>query len=183
MKREKNYIAGKELLCRTKFLIELNANFYKFKSDTNTVLPRSLILNDKNMSTTIADYDATSARKFINRKEHNKIKFFSKVVSCSNDKRNLKIVIDLLNRIKDKLSLPSTSIEDAFSYYKKALNKNLIKGRSIKEMIVACVYIVCKKFNIPRTLRNIKNSRSRWDLYWKMLSTPYARAQGQTRAV
>ena len=137
------------------FDVELDANFYKVKSDTNTALPNSFILNDKDMSTTIASYDATSVRRFYNRKEHNKIQFLTKVVSCSNDKRNLKIVIDLLNRIKDKLSLPSTCIDDAFSFYNKALNKDLIKGRSIKEMIVACMYIVCKKINIPRTLSEI----------------------------
>jgi transcription initiation factor TFIIB len=134
---------------------ELDANFYKLKSDTNTILPQSLMLNDKGMSTTIADYDITTTKRFSNRKEHNKIQFLSKVVSCSNNKRNLKIVIDLLNRIKDKLSLPTRCIEEALSYYKKALSKGLIKGRSIKEIIVACVYIVCKQVNIPRTLSEI----------------------------
>ncbi|KAF0869745.1 hypothetical protein E5N71_03050, partial [Candidatus Nitrosocosmicus sp. SS] len=38
---------------------ELDADFYKHKSDTNTVMPQSLMLNDKGMSTTIADYDTT----------------------------------------------------------------------------------------------------------------------------
>ena len=137
--------------------VELNTDFYKMKSDTNTVLPHSIILNDKGMSTSIADYDATSSRRFANRKEHNKIQFLSKVVSCSNNKRNLKIVIDLLNRIKDKLSLTSACIEEALSYYKKAFNKGLIKGRSIKEIVVACVYIVCKKISLPRTLPEISN--------------------------
>jgi transcription initiation factor TFIIB len=107
------------------------------------------------MSTSIADYDATSSKRFSNRKEHNKIEFLNKIVSCSNKKRNLKIVIDLLNRIKDKLSLTSVCIEEALLHYKKALEKGLIKGRSIKEMIVACVYLVCKKVNIPRTLSEI----------------------------
>jgi transcription initiation factor TFIIB len=134
---------------------ELNNDFYKYRSDTNTVLPHSIILNDKGMSTTIADYDATSSKRFSNRKEHNKIEFLNKIVSCSNKKRNLKIVIDLLNRIKDKLSLTSFCIEEALLHYKKALEKGLIKGRSIKEMIVACVYLVCKKINIPRTLAEI----------------------------
>ena len=134
---------------------ELNTDFYKYKSDTNTVLPHSIILNDKGMSTAIADYDATSSKRFSNRKEHNKIEFLNKIVSCSNKKRNLKIVIDLLNRIKDKLSLTSFCIEEALLHYKKALEKGLIKGRSIKEMIVACVYLVCKKINIPRTLAEI----------------------------
>jgi transcription initiation factor TFIIB len=135
--------------------VELEVNFFKIKSDTNSVLPHSFVLNDKGTSTIIADYDATSSRRFSNKKEHNKIQFISKVASCSNDKRNLKIVIDLLNRIKDKLSLPLACIEESFLYYKKALSKDLIKGRSIKEMIVACVYIVCKKIGIPRTLSEI----------------------------
>src|ERR1044071_6346206 len=46
----------------------LDSNFYKTKSDTNTVLPHSIILNDKGMSTTIAEYDATSNKRFSNRK-------------------------------------------------------------------------------------------------------------------
>jgi transcription initiation factor TFIIB len=134
---------------------ELNIDFYRHKSNTNTVLPHAIILNDKGMSTTIADYDATSSKRFSNRKEHKKIQFLSKIVSCSNKKRNLKIVIDLLNRLKDKLSLTSVNIEDALLHYKKALDKGLIKGRSIKEVTVACVYIACKNSNIPRTLSEI----------------------------
>ena len=134
---------------------ELDTDFYKGRSDTNSVLPHSLILNDKGMSTAIADYDTRSSKRFSNRKEHNKLKFLNKTVICSNKNRNLKIVIDLLNRIKDKLSLNSFCIEEALSYYKKALERGLIKGRSIKEMIVSCVYLVCKKTNIPRTLSEI----------------------------
>ena len=134
---------------------ELDTDFYRGRSNSNTVLPHSIILNDKGMSTAIAGYDTSTSRRFSNRKEHNKIEFLNKIVSCSNQKRNLKIVIDLLNRIKDKLSLNSFCIEEALSYYKKALEKGLIKGRSIKEMIVSCVYLVCKKINIPRTLSEI----------------------------
>ena len=134
---------------------ELDINFYNYGSDTNTGFPRSIILNVNEMSTAIGDYNTKTSNRFRNRKEHNKIKFLSKIVSCSNKKRNLKIVIDLLNKIKDKLSLTSVCIEDALLYYKKALNKGLIKGRSIKELIVACVYVACKSSSIPRTLREI----------------------------
>ena len=45
------------------------------------------------MSTAIADYNATSSKRFSNRKEHNKIEFLNRIVSCSNKKRNLIIVI------------------------------------------------------------------------------------------
>jgi transcription initiation factor TFIIB len=107
------------------------------------------------MSTVMADYKTKGLKRFSNRKEHNKIEFLGKIVSCSNKKRNLRIVLDLLNRMKDKLSLTSTCIEEALLYYKKALDRGLIKGRSIKEIIVACVYLVCKSSIIPRTLTEI----------------------------
>lgn len=134
---------------------ELDINFCKYKSDTNTGSPRSIILNVNGMSTAIADYSTKSPKSFSSRKEHNKIEFLHKIVSCSNRKRNLKIVLDLLDRIKDKLSLTSACIEEALLYYKKALARGLIKGRSIKELIVACVYVVCKSSSIPRTLTEI----------------------------
>lgn len=152
-----------EKLCKTCGMVvqdkiydtELDTNFYKCKSDMKTVMPHSFNLNHNGMSTYIAGYDATSSKRFSNRKEQNKIEFLTQVFSCSNKNSNLKIVIDLLNRLRDKLSLTSVCIEEASVYYKKALGKSLIKGRSIKEMIVACVYLVCKKTNIPRTLAEI----------------------------
>jgi len=136
---------------------ELDTNPYRQINSMNTVMPQSLILNDGGMSTSIGDYYVSSSKRFASRKEHNKIEFLTKVVSCSNRNRNLKIVMDLLNRIKDKLSLTSFCIEDALLHYKKALEKGLVKGRSIKEIIVACVYLVCKKTNIPRTLTEISH--------------------------
>ncbi|HEU5120977.1 MAG TPA: transcription initiation factor IIB family protein [Candidatus Nitrosocosmicus sp.] len=157
-----DYTTG-EKLCNTCGMVvqdkiydnELDTSPYKHTNGLNTVMPHSLILNDEEMSTSIGNYNSTSAKRFANKKEHNKVEFLNKIVSCSNKKRNLKIVIDLLNRIKDKLSLNSVCIEESLLYYKKALEKGLIKGRSIKEIIVACVYVVCKNSNIPRTLTEI----------------------------
>lgn len=154
-----------EKLCKTCGIVvqnklcdtELDIDFYKSKSSINTVMPHSLILNDVGMSTSIGDYYGSRSQGFYDTKERNKMEFLTKVISSSNKKRNLKIVIDLLNRIKDKLSLTSVCIDDASSYYRKALDKGLIKGRSIKEMIVACVYLVCKNSNIPRTLSEISH--------------------------
>src|SRR6478752_650938 len=126
------------------------------KKDTNTVLPYSLTLYDQGISTSIAETYKTKTNEWSSNKiENHKIEFLNKIVSYSNEKRNLKIAIDSLNMMKDKINLPSACIEEAFSFYKKALEAGLIKGRSIKEMIIACVYITCKKTNTPRTLSEI----------------------------
>jgi transcription initiation factor TFIIB len=126
------------------------------KKDTNTVLPYSLTLYDQGISTSIADSYKTKTNEWSsNKTENHKMEFLNKIVSYSNEKRNLKIAIDTLNRMKDKIHLPNACIEEAFSFYKKALEAGLIKGRSIKEMMIACVYITCKSTNTPRTLSEI----------------------------
>ena len=133
--------------------LELQPEASNNKKDTNTILPYSLTLYDQGISTSIADsYKIKTKEWSTNKIENNKIDFLNKIVSYSNEKRNLKIAIDMLNRLKDKIHLPSACIEEAFTYYKKALEMDLIKGRSIKEMVIACVYITCKKTNLPRTL-------------------------------
>ena len=44
---------------------ELDIDFYNYKSDTNTALPRSIILNINEMPTAIADYNARAQRDFL----------------------------------------------------------------------------------------------------------------------
>ena len=59
---------------------------------------------------------------------------------------------------KDKLTLTDPVIERAAYYYRKTLNSRLIKGRSIKEMVVASVYAACKEMDIPRRLDEISEA-------------------------
>ena len=135
---------------------ELESAFPKHKSECNTILPYSLTLFDQGISTTMADSHRFKSNEWsANQKDHYKMDFLNKIVSYSNEKRNLKIAIDMLNRLKDKIHLTSACTEEAFSYYRKALETGLIKGRSIKEMVIACVYITCKKISLPRTLSEI----------------------------
>ena len=60
--------------------------------------------------------------------------------------------------IKDKLTLTDLMIERAAYYYRKTLDKKLIKGRSIKEMAVASVYAACKEIGLPRRLDDISEA-------------------------
>jgi transcription initiation factor TFIIB len=60
-----------------------------------------------------------------------------------------------LGTIQDKLSLSDTLIEKAAYNYRKALDKKIIKGRSIRALIVAAVYAACRDLSVPRTLEEI----------------------------
>ena len=69
--------------------------------------------------------------------------------------RNLKNACAILNSIKDKLSINDTLIEKSAYIYRKALDKRIIKGRSICALMVASIYAACREANVPRTLDEI----------------------------
>ncbi|MDG6970572.1 MAG: transcription initiation factor IIB, partial [Nitrososphaerota archaeon] len=45
--------------------------------------------------------------------------------------------------------------EKAAYYYRKALERNLIRGRSITAMIAASLYAACRDGEVPRTLKDV----------------------------
>jgi transcription initiation factor TFIIB len=57
--------------------------------------------------------------------------------------------------IRDKMTLTDPVMERAAYYYRKTLHNKLIKGRSIREMVVASIYASCKEMEVPRTLSEI----------------------------
>ncbi len=72
-----------------------------------------------------------------------------------NFERNLKDASHIMGILRDRLSLSETITESAYNKYIKILKSNMIKGRSIKAFIVACVYSSCRDVNVPRTLNEI----------------------------
>ncbi len=69
--------------------------------------------------------------------------------------RNLRFALKELKRIKSQLELPADVAEMGAMIYRKALKKNLIRGRSIDGMIAASLYLACRKKKLPQTLKDI----------------------------
>lgn len=76
------------------------------------------------------------------------------------DKKNPLIAMIELNRLCHNLNIPEYIKRASFTLYKEALKNNLIKGRTIKGMITACLYYLCKIKNIPRTFKEILKETS-----------------------
>ena len=57
--------------------------------------------------------------------------------------------------IVSQLSLSKTVRRESASIYRKALDEDLIRGRSIDKLIVATIYIACRQCDVPRTLDEI----------------------------
>ena len=69
--------------------------------------------------------------------------------------RNLRQALYELNRLKDKLTLSANVLQKAAYIYRKALEKKLVRGRSISAMIAASLYAACRDTETPRTLKDI----------------------------
>ncbi|MCH8834203.1 MAG: transcription initiation factor IIB, partial [Thaumarchaeota archaeon] len=69
--------------------------------------------------------------------------------------KNLISAFTELGKMKDKLALSDAVIEKAAYIYRKALDKKLVRGRSITAVIAASLYAACRDTETPRTLNDI----------------------------
>jgi transcription initiation factor TFIIB len=128
------------------------------ESRSRTGMPTSLAFHDMGLSTFISysNVDANGVR--INSEQVNKVKrmrHLNRISSNRSHDRNLKNAFAILSSLKGKLSLNDALIEKSAYNYRKALEKRIIKGRSIRAVVVASVYAACRELNVPRTLDEI----------------------------
>lgn len=69
--------------------------------------------------------------------------------------RNLRQAFSELRRFADKLPVSEAVTEKAAYFYRKALERNLVRGRSITAIIAASLYAACRDGGIPRTLKDV----------------------------
>ncbi|MBU5537131.1 MAG: transcription initiation factor IIB [Candidatus Aenigmatarchaeota archaeon] len=69
--------------------------------------------------------------------------------------RNLSFALSELQRIVSFLNLSHSVHEKIARYYEQAVNKGLVRGRSIESVIAALTYAVSREFGSPRTLDEI----------------------------
>jgi transcription initiation factor TFIIB len=60
-----------------------------------------------------------------------------------------------MDKLKDKLALTNAVIEKAAYIYRKAMERKLVRGRSIQGLVAACLYASCRNTETPRTLDDI----------------------------
>lgn len=71
----------------------------------------------------------------------------------SSAQRNRMTAFSELGRLKDKLGLSAAIVEKTAYIYRKAQEKQLIKGRTISSILAAALYMACREMGAPRSLR------------------------------
>jgi transcription initiation factor TFIIB len=75
--------------------------------------------------------------------------------------RNLNIAMAELDRLSSLLYLPDVVKSQAAQIYRKALENDLIRGRSIDSFVAASIYAACRLQKVPRSLKTISGESSR----------------------
>jgi transcription initiation factor TFIIB len=66
--------------------------------------------------------------------------------------RNLKVALAELKRVSSYLKLPKQVEEEAARIYRLAVQKGLVRGRSMESVVAGALYAACRRHEVPRTL-------------------------------
>jgi transcription initiation factor TFIIB len=128
---------------------------------TRTGAPTSLTMHDRGLSTIIGTVNKDASGKPLSTSMKSSIErlrtWDSRSQTNSSADRNLRQALNEMSKLKDKLSLSDTVIQKSAYIYRKALEKKLVRGRSIQGLVAACIYAACRNTETPRTLQDISN--------------------------
>src|SRR3970040_945399 len=124
--------------------------------------PMTYTIHDKGLSTMIDWRNRDSYGKSISSKSRAqlyRLRKWQRRIRVSNaTERNLAFALSELDRMASALGLSQNVRETAAVVYRKAVDKNLIRGRSIEGVAAASLYAACRQCNVPRTLDEIADA-------------------------
>ncbi|MCH8972754.1 MAG: transcription initiation factor IIB [Thaumarchaeota archaeon] len=119
----------------------------------------SLTMHDMGLSTVIGAANKDSTGKPLSASMKSSIErlrtWDSRTQAHSSSDRNLRQALNEMDKLKDKLALADAVIEKAAYIYRKAMEKKLVRGRSIQGLVAACLYAACRNTETPRTLDDV----------------------------
>ena len=126
---------------------------------SRTGLPTSIAMHDMGLATTIGGENRDAAGKSLSgsmKSSMERMRTWDRrsQVHESAD-RNLRQAFSELRRLSEKLAVSEAISEKAAYIYRKALERNLVRGRSITMILAASLYAACRDRDVPRTLKDV----------------------------
>jgi transcription initiation factor TFIIB len=121
--------------------------------------PISLAMHDMGLNTVIGNSGKDAYGKpipFDARDKIERLRMWDSRTSVNpSEDRNYRQAFSELERLKDKLALSNTMVQEIAYVYRKAHLNHLCRGRSTSVVVAASIYAVCRKNEIPHTLSEI----------------------------
>jgi transcription initiation factor TFIIB len=147
----------------TEKISDTGAEWRSFSNDesnrTRVGAGTSLTMHDMGLSTIIGKANKDATGKPLSSGVKSSIErlrtWDSRSQAHSSADRNLRQALNEMDKLKDKLALTNAVIEKAAYIYRKAMERKLVRGRSIQGLVAACLYASCRNTETPRTLDDI----------------------------
>ncbi len=159
-----------ELVCRScgvvisSTLFNTGPEWRAFDPGQRETLPRvgaplNLMIHDRGLSTNIGWQNRDAMGRKLDPEMMSKIYRLRKwqhrsKVADSMD-RNLRYALGEMSKISSRLNLPKNVVETSSMNYRRALKANLVRGRTIQSVAVACIYLACRQCGVLRTLEDV----------------------------
>jgi len=122
---------------------------------TRTGAPLTFTKHDKGLTTEIGRGKGELFRVApAKRAQYHRLKIWQKRLVESKD-RNLSFALSELQRLVSFLGLPKKVHEEVAKKYEQAVDRGLVRGRSMESVIASLLYAVCREMGTPRTLEEI----------------------------
>jgi transcription initiation factor TFIIB len=132
-----------------------------YNNNTRTGLGSTLSIHDKGLSTIIGNTDRDASGNSISthmKYTFNRLRTWDRRSKSSSVERNLRSAFVIMGAVQSKLDISDAVVERAAYLYRKALTKNIIRGRTISGMILSALYVACRESGMPRTLLDVSNA-------------------------
>jgi transcription initiation factor TFIIB len=121
--------------------------------------PTTNMMHDKGLSTNIDWRDQDAYGNSLSSNQRQKMqrlrKWNERFRTRDSKERNLKQALGEIDRMASALGLPDNVRETASVIYRRALDENLLPGRSIEGVSTASVYAAARQAGVPRSLDEV----------------------------
>ncbi|MHC3439749.1 transcription initiation factor IIB [Natrialbaceae archaeon A-gly3] len=121
--------------------------------------PTTNTMHDKGLSTNIDWRNKDAYGNSLDSRQREKMqrlrKWNERFRTRDSKERNLKQALGEIDRMASALGLPNNVRETASVIYRRALNEDLLPGRSIEGVSTSCVYAAARQAGVPRSLDEI----------------------------
>ena len=145
-------------------IVEAGPEWRSFSSEekdnrSRTGSPTSILKHDMGLATVIGDANKDASGRSLSGSMKSTVERLrtwdrrSQVHESAD--RNRRQAFAELRGFSDKLTVSEAVTEKAAYIYRKALERGLVRGRSITSIIAASLYAACRDMEVPRTLKDV----------------------------
>ena len=131
------------------------------QSKSRVGAPVTRTMHDKGLTTTIDWKNQDSSGHILSSEKRNQMhrlrKWQERIRTKDAGERNLQFALSEIDRMASALGVPRSVREVAAVIYRRALDTDLIRGRSIEGVATSALYIACRQEGIPRSLEEVSS--------------------------